>query len=211
MKIGIIGAGQIGGTLIRQYSKAGHHVKMTNSSGTEKLKGLALETGAAAVELADVVVDVEVVVIAIPMIGILKLPKQLFKNRSADTTIIDTGNYYPIRDGRIEDIENGMPESVWVSNQIERPVIKAYNNILAGSLVCSGLAEGNPLRLALPISGDNRESKDLVATLVNDSGFDSLDYGTLQDSWRQQPGSPVYCTDLTLAQLKKSIVKARRE
>jgi predicted dinucleotide-binding enzyme len=211
LKIGIIGAGQIGGTLIRQYSKAGHRLKMANSSGIEKLSRLALETGASGVTLTDVIIDVEVVVIAIPLIAILKLPKQLFKNASANTTIIDTCNYYPIRDGRIEDIENGMPESVWVSNQVQRPVIKAYNNILAGSLVCSGLSKGDPLRLALPISGDNQQSKDLVSTLIDDSGFDCLDYGTLQDSWRQQPGSPVYCTDLNLAQLKKSIAKARRE
>jgi predicted dinucleotide-binding enzyme len=67
MKIGIIGAGQIGGALIRQYSKAGHHLKMANSGGTEKLKNLALETGALAVTLMEVVVDVDVVVIAIPM------------------------------------------------------------------------------------------------------------------------------------------------
>jgi 8-hydroxy-5-deazaflavin:NADPH oxidoreductase len=211
MKIGIVGAGQIGGTLIRQYSKAGHQVKMANSSGVEKLRSLALETGASGVTLTDVVIDIDVIVIAIPMIEILKLPKQLFKNTSASTTIIDTCNYYPIRDGRIEDIENGMPESVWVSNQIQQPVIKAYNSILAGSLVCSGLSKGDPLRLALPISGDNKQSKDLVSTLIDDSGFDSLDYGVLQDSWRQQPGSPVYCTDLTLTQLKKSIAKARRE
>jgi len=211
LKIGIIGAGQIGATLIRQYSKAGHRVKMTNSSGIEKLKGLALETGASAVALVDVVIDVEVVVIAIPLIKILKLPKQLFKNASGNTTIVDTCNYYPIRDGRIEDIENGMPESVWVSNQIQRPVIKAYNSVLAGSLVCSGLSKGDPLRLALPVSGDSKQSKDLVSTLIDDSGFDSLDYGMLQDSWRQQPGSPVYCTDLTLTQLKKSIAKARKE
>ena len=211
MKIGIIGAGQIGGTLIRQYSKAGHQVKMANSGRVESLKGLAFETGASAVTLTDVVVDVEAVVIAIPMIAILKLPKQLFEKSSAGTTIIDTGNYYPIRDGRIEDIENGMPESIWVSNQIQQPVIKAYNNILAGSLVCSGLGRGEALRLALPISGENKKSKDLVSGLVNDSGFDFLDYGTLQDSWRQQPGSPAYCTDLTLPQLKKSIAKAKKE
>ena len=184
---------------------------MANASGIEKLNRLAIETGASGVTLTDVVIDVEVVVIAIPLIAILKLPKQLFKNASANTTIIDTCNYYPIRDGKIEDIENGMPESVWVSNQLQRPVIKAYNNILAGSLVSSGLSKGDPLRLALPISGDNKQAKDLVSTLIDDSGFDCLDYGTLQDSWRQQPGSPVYCTDLNLAQLKKSIVKARRE
>lgn len=211
MKIGIIGAGKIGGALIRQYSRAGHSVKMANSSETEKLKNLALETGASAVTLADVVTDVDVIVISIPLIGILKLPQRLLKNTSANTAIIDTCNYYPIRDGIIEDIEDGMPESVWVSNQLQRPVIKAYNSIFAGSLVDSGLTKGTASRLALPISGDDKPSKDLVSILVDDSGFDSLDYGSLQDSWRQQPGSPVYCTDLTLTQLKKSIEKTRKE
>lgn len=211
MKIGFIGAGEIGGTLIRQYTRAGHSVKMANSSGTEKLKSLALETGASAVKLAEVVTEVDVIVVSIPLIGILKLPQNLFKNNSANTAIIDTGNYYPIRDGKIEDIENGMPESVWVSNQIQRPVIKAYNNILYRSLVNSGLAKGAASRFALPIAGDDKRSKDLVSILVDDSGFDSFDCGSLQDSWRQQPGSPVYCTDLTLTQLKKSIEKARKE
>ena len=211
MKIGIIGAGQIGGTLIRQYSKAGHSVKMTNYSGTEKLKSLALETGASAVTLSDVVTDVDVIVITIPLNGILNLPQHLLKDISANTAIIDTCNYYPIRDGIIEDIENGMLESVWVSNQLQRSVIKVYNSILAGSLVDSGLTKGDVLRIALPISGDDKQSKDLVSILVDESGFDSLDYGSLQDSWRQQPGSPVYCTDLTLTQLKKSIEKTRKE
>jgi 8-hydroxy-5-deazaflavin:NADPH oxidoreductase len=211
MKIGFIGAGEIGGTLIRQYSRAGHNVKMANSSGIEKLKSLALETGASAVKLAEVVTDVDVIVISIPLIGILKLPQHLFKNTSASTTIIDTCNYYHIRDGIIEDIEDGMPESVWVSNQLQRPVIKVYNNILYRSLVNSGLPRGAASRLALPISGDDKQSKDLVSILIDDSGFDSLDYGSLQDSWRQQPGSPVYCTDLTLPQLKKSIEKVRKE
>lgn len=211
MKIGFIGAGEIGGTLIRQYSRAGHNVKMANSSGIEKLKSLALETGASAVKLAEVVTDVDVIVVTIPLIGILKLPQDLFRNTSASTTIIDTCNYYPNRDGRIEDIEDGMPESVWVSNQLQRPVIKAYNNILYRSLVNSGLPRGAASRVALPISGDDKQSKDLVSILVDDSGFDSLDYGSLHDSWRQQPGSPVYCTDLTLAQLKKSLEKVRKE
>jgi len=211
MNIGIIGAGEMGGTLIRQYSSAGHSVKMANSSGTEKLKSLALETGASAVKLAKVVIDVDVIVITIPLIGILKLPQHLFKDTSANTTIIDTCNYYPIRDGIIEDIEDGMPESVWVSNQLQRPVIKAYNSILYRSLVNSGLPKGTVSRLALPIAGDDKQSKDLVSILIDNSGFDSLDYGSLQDSWKQQPGSPVYCTDLTLTQLKKSIEKARKE
>jgi len=211
MKIGIIGAGEMGGTLIRQYSRAGHSVKMANHSGAEKLKNIAFETGASAVTLTDVVTDVDVIVISIPLIGILKLPQHVLKNTSINTTVIDTGNYYPIRDGIIEDIENGMPESVWVSNHLQRPVVKAYNNILYRSLVNSCLPKGAPSRVALPVSGDDKQSKDLVSILIDDSGFDSLDYGSLQDSWRQQPGSPAYCTDLTLTQLKKSIGKARKD
>ncbi len=201
----------MGGTLIRQYSRAGHNVKMANASGTEKLKGLALETGASAVTLADVVKDVDVIVISIPLIGILKFPQNELKNISASTVIIDTCNYYPIRDGIIKEIEEGMTESIWVSNHLQRPVIKAYNNILYRSLASSGLPEGTASRVALPIAGDDKRSKEVVSSLVEDSGFDSFDYGSLQDSWRQQPGSPVYCTDLTLSQLKKSIVKARKE
>lgn len=211
MKIGIIGAGEIGGTLIRQFSRAGHNVKMTNASGIEKLKNLALETGASTATLEGVVTDVDVIVISIPMIGILKLPPTLFKNIPARSTIIDTCNYYPIRDGKIKEIEDGMPESIWVSNHLQRPVIKAYNNIFYRSLVNSGLSKGTVRRLALPMAGDDKQSKNTVSKLIDDSGFDSLDYGSLEDSWRQQPGSPVYCTDLTLTQLKKSIAKARKD
>jgi len=211
MKIGIIGTGQIGATLIRQYTKAGHDVKITNARNVEKSKTLEAETGAKTVSLDQVAHNVEVLVISIPLIEIPNLSKSLARKISADTVVIDTSNYYPIRDGRIDEIENGTTESVWVSQQLSAPVIKAYNSILAGSLVYSGHSKGDPLRLALPVSGDDKQSKDLVSTLIDDSGFDSLDYGMLQDSWRQQPGSPVYCTDLTLPQLKNSIAKARKE
>jgi len=210
MKIGFIGAGEIGGTLIRQYASAGHSVKMANSSGSEKLKSLASQTGASPVIITDVASDVDVLVISIPMNAIPNLPKDLFKNASANLTIIDTGNYYPLRDGIIKDIEEGTPESVWVSNQIQRPVIKAYNNILYRSLVNSGRPKGDAARIALPISGDDSRSKEFTSMLVADSGFDSLTYGPLQDSWKQQPGSPVYCTDLNLIQLGKSLEKANK-
>ena len=211
MKIGIIGAGQIGAALIRQYSKAGYEVKMTNASGIKKLKMLEDETGAKAVSLTEVVNDVDVLVVSIPLLEIPKLSKSIGQVISANTVIIDTTNYYPIRDGQIDEIENGMPESVWVSNQLSQPVVKVYNSILAGSLVQAGLPGGSVSRIALPISGDNEKAKDLVATLVNESGFDTLDIGNLQDSWRQQPGSPVYCTDLNLSQLKRNFPTAKKE
>ena len=210
MNIAVIGAGQMGGTLIRQYARMGHHVKMTNLSGPEKLKDLALETGASAVAITDVVADADVIIISVPMIAVTGL-QSVFKDIPANTTIIDTCNYYPIVSGVIKEIEDGIPESLWVSNQIQRPVVKAYNSILYRSLAKSGSPERSSTRIALPIAGNDNRSKALVATLIEDNGFHVLDYGSLQDSWRQQPGSPVYCTDLTLPQLKKSIVKARKE
>lgn len=211
MKIGIIGAGQIGATLIRQYSKAGHNVKMTNASGIEKLKHLTDETGAQAVSLAEIVTHIDVLVISIPMIDIPTLATSLTNSISPNTIIIDTTNYYPIRDGRIEEIENGLPESMWVANHLGHPVVKVYNNIIAGSLVKEGQQEHSTSRIALPISGNDLLSKKTVATLVNDSGFDALDIGNIQDSWRQQPGSKVYCTDLNLSQLKRNLQDIKRE
>jgi 8-hydroxy-5-deazaflavin:NADPH oxidoreductase len=210
MKIGIIGAGKIGAALVRQYSRAGHEVKVTNASGIEKLKELENETGANAVLLNDVASEVEVLVISIPFAGIPALARPLGRAISEKTVIVDTGNYYPLRDGRIDEIENGQIESVWVSNYFSKSVIKVYNSILAGSLVLASLPKGNNNRIALPVSGDNTREKEIVMSLVNDSGFDALDIGDLSQSWRQQPGAPIYCTDLNLAQLKQNIGKADR-
>src|SRR5688500_16652897 len=151
MKIGIIGAGQIGATLIRRYSLAGHQVKMANASDLEQLKNMMEDTGEKAVTLTYAVIDIEVLIVAIPMIEIPKLSKSLAQSISAGTVVIDTTNYYPIRDGRIDEIENGMPESVWVSNQLQQPVVKVYNSILAGSLVQSGLPQASAARILLPV------------------------------------------------------------
>lgn len=201
----------MGATLIRQYATAGHEVKMTNASGPEKLRRLASETGASVAALREVVKDVDAIVVSVPLIAVASLPKGLFDKTSPSVPVIDTCNYYPIVSGIIKEIEEGMPESVWVSNQLQRSVVKAYNSILYRSLVNSGLPEDTPLRIALPIAGDDDQATAIVASLVNDSGFDSLEYGPLEDSWRQQPGSPVYCTDLTLDQLKRVIVTAIKD
>lgn len=211
MNIGIIGAGEIGGTLTRQFTRAGHGVKVANASGIEKLKSIADETGASPVSLTEVITNADVIVISIPFFAARNLPKELFKKIDTNTTIIDTCNYYPIVSGVIQEVEEGMHESVWVSKQIGRSVVKAYNSIFYRSLVHSGRLNGHASRIALPIAGDDKDSKQIVSSLINDSGFDSYDHGTLQDSWRQEPGSPVYCTDLTLKQMKKSIAIARKE
>ena len=115
MEIGIIGAGQIGGTLTRRLTALGHQVVVANSRGPETLSDLAAETGATAVSVPEAVRGVDLVVVTIPEKNISDLPPGLFAATPDRVVVIDTGNYYPRqRDGRIEVIEAGLPESRWV-------------------------------------------------------------------------------------------------
>lgn len=135
MKIGIIGTGNIGGALTRRLRMLGHDVKIANSRGPESLAGLAQETGAKPVTVEEAVRNRDVIVVTIPEKNIPHLPQNLFKDVPKETVVVDTGNYYPNqRDGRIEEIEAGLPESQWVEKKLGRPVIKAFNNIYAKHL-----------------------------------------------------------------------------
>ncbi len=212
MKIGIIGAGQIGGTLTRRFAALGHDVLVANSRGPETLRDLAAETGATAVSVEDAVRGVDVVVVTIPEGHVADLPKNLFSETPAQTVVIDTGNYYPReRDGRIEPIEAGMVESRWVEQQLGRSVIKVFNNIYARHLLELGRPAGTPGRIALPVSGDDVAAKSVVLALVDELGFDGIDAGTLDESWRQQPGSPVYGTDFDAEGVRHALSKASSE
>src|SRR6185369_10260369 len=172
MRIGIIGAGNIGGTLARHLTRLGHLVTLANSRGPESLVGLANEIGATAVSVADAATAGEVVIIAIPTKAVVDLPKGLFANVSSDVIVVDTGNYHPeLRDGHIEAIDRGMPDSQWVAQQIGRPVIKAFNTIFARSLLEKGAPQGAPGRIALSVFGDSLAGKATVLALIDDLGF----------------------------------------
>lgn len=208
MKIGIIGVGNVGATLVKKLSQLGHHVKMTNASGLNKLTGLAQETGALAVEASEVATDVGMLIITIPLRAVPELPKNLWGKLANDVIVVDTCNYYPMRDGEIAEVNSGMTESAWVESQIGRPVIKAFNSILANSLLVSARPKGAAARVALPISGQDPAAKQLVASLIDAMGFDSLDAGTIADSWRHQPASPAYCTDYDRMDLEVALARA---
>jgi predicted dinucleotide-binding enzyme len=173
MKIGIIGAGQIGGTLARRLTELGHKVSVANSRGPETLSDLAAQTGATAVSVPEAVRGVDLIVVTIPQKNVPNLPAGLFADTSDRVVIVDTGNYYPRqRDGRIEAIEAGIPESRWVEQQLGRPVIKAFNNIYARHLLELGRPAGAPGRIALPVAGDDDVAKAVVLKLVEELGFD---------------------------------------
>jgi len=208
MRIGIIGTGHIGGTLTRRLTELGHDVTIANSRGPETLEELAAETGAHAGTVRDAVKDKEVVIVTIPEKGIRELPIGLFDGASPDTVVIDTGNYYPQRDGTIEEIESGTAESRWVSDQLGRPVVKAFNTIVAKHLFERGRPVGDRERIALPVAADDPHAKEVVSKLVDELGFDPVDAGGIDDSWRQQPGTPVYASDLTADKARAALSRA---
>ncbi|WP_326519806.1 NADPH-dependent F420 reductase [Xanthomonas euroxanthea] len=210
MKIGIIGTGNIGGTLARKLRAAGHQIHLANSRGIDGMRELAQTIGATPVDIHGAVSGMDVVILSIPLPAVATLPKGLFDECGNAVTVIDTGNYYPdMRDPHIADIDEGMPESVWVSRQIGRPVTKAFNNILAYSLAKLGQPTGTRDRLAIAVAGDDPRAKAVASSLVDEVGFDPVDAGSLADSWRQQPATPAYCCDYNAGQMQQALAAAR--
>jgi 8-hydroxy-5-deazaflavin:NADPH oxidoreductase len=151
---------------------------------------------------------VDLVVITIPEKNIPNLPANLFADTPDDVVIVDTGNYCPRqRNGRIEAIE----ESQWVAQQLGRPVTKAFNNIYARHLLELGRPKGSAGRIALPVGGNDERAKAIVLKLVDELGFDAVDAGGLHESWRQQPGTPVYATDLDAEGVRRALSEAKKD
>lgn len=212
MKIGIIGSGNIGSALVRRFRAVGHDVSVANSRGPQSLTELARETGAKAVTAHEAARGNDLVVVTIPQNRVPQLPKDLFDGVPANVVVIDTGNYYPQqRDGALDGIESGITESRWVARQLGRPVVKAFNNIYALHLQENGLPRGSADRIALPIAGDDAAAKATVLALVDEIGFDAVDAGTIDDSWRQQPATPVYTMDLDAAGVRRALAEAKPE
>jgi 8-hydroxy-5-deazaflavin:NADPH oxidoreductase len=209
MKIGILGTGHIGKTLVKKLSAAGHDVKVANSRGPDTIEPELLTSGARAVTTQEALEDVEVVVLSIPLNRIPDVAP-LVARLPEETLVIDTSNYYPFRDDRIEAIEAGQVESLWVAEQLGRPVAKAWNAIGSDSLATKGKSAGSPGRIAIPIASDGERDREVAMALVEDTGLDAFYSGTLADSWRQQPGAPAYCTDLTREELGRALAAADR-
>lgn len=211
MKIGIIGAGNIGQALTRRFTGAGHEVSVANSRGPETLADLAAETGATAVVNTEAARGAEVVVVTIPMKSVPDLPARILEGMAPGAVVIDTNNYYPQqRDGKIEGIEDGTTESRWVSDHLGHPVVKAFNGIYSEHLVTHGKPAGDG-RIALPVAGDDARAKAVVISLMDQIGFDGVDAGGIDESWRQQPGTPVYGADADAAGVVKLLGDASQE
>ena len=210
MKIGIIGAGHIGGNLAQLLVRHGHQVVIANSRGPQTLAEVAQRTGATPVEVADAPRGAEVVVIALPLKAIPTLPAGLLDTTAAGAAVIDTMNYYPQRDGQIRPIDDGQVSAGWVREQLGRPVVKVFNNIYASDLLSRPQAQGTDNRRALPVTGDDQASKRTVLALIDEIGFDTVDLGDLSESWRYEPGTPASGPDVDAAKLVELLNEAVR-
>ena len=191
MNVGIIGSGNIGTATATRLVAAGHSVWISNSRGPESLAGLEQELGQLA-NAATVTVaarEGEVVIVATPLAAVGTLPAEDLRGK----VVVDANNYYPSRDGRIPELEDGLGSSEWLAQHLQGArVIKAFNTMWSENLLHKSVPHGAVERLALPVAGEDEEAKAIVSRLIDDMGFDPVDAGTLRDGRRQQPGTEVY-------------------
>jgi 8-hydroxy-5-deazaflavin:NADPH oxidoreductase len=203
MRIGIIGAGHIGGTLAKRFVEVGHEVAVSNSRGPESLVSLLETLGdhARATTTADAARFGDVVVVAIPMGRYREVPTDAV----ADKVVIDANNYYPQRDGHFEELDSDRTTSseLLQAHLVGAYVVKAFNAIQWMRLRDDGRPAGDPERLAIPLSSDDEEAKQTVAGLIDQLGFDPVDAGTLAEGGRKhQTGAPAYTQGVATAELR---------
>jgi predicted dinucleotide-binding enzyme len=190
--LGLIGSGLIGGTLARLAVDAGLNVVLSNSRGPQTLASLVAELGprARAATPAEAAAAGDWVVVTIPLKAFDQVPVEPLVGK----TVLDTGNYYPARDGEIPALLDGTAtDSQLLQRHLpDAHVVKAFNNIFYRHLAVLARAKGAPDRSTLPIAGDDPAAVAHAAELLDLLGYDALAHGTLADSWRQQPGTPVY-------------------
>lgn len=209
---GIIGSGNIGSAVAARLTALGAHVTMANSRGPESLALHAQKLGIVPGTLEQAAAAPDFVLIAIPEFAVVNLPTALFAATPPDAVVIDAGNYYPgVRDGQIAPIDAGLPDSQWVALTIGRGVVKMFNTMHANRIAEGGLPPGAADRICLPVAGDDPDHKARAIALADAIGFDGLDAGTLAESWRQQPGMPVYCTHVPIDAARAALADARIE
>jgi predicted dinucleotide-binding enzyme len=189
--VGLIGSGNIGGTVARLAVAAGYDVVLSNSRGPDTLKELADELGPQAragttLEAA----EADLVVVSVPLHAYRSVPAE----QLAGKVVLDTNNYYPQRDGNITELDDGSETS---SGLLQRhlptaKVVKVFNNIMYRHLRALARPAGSPERSALTIAGDDADAKATAARFLDDIGYDAVDAGALAESWRFQPGTPAY-------------------
>src|SRR5439155_10710302 len=208
--IGLIGAGHIGSQIARLAVRNNYNVVISNSRGPESLSALVAELGptARAATAADAAKAGDIVVVTVPLKNYRAVPVAPL----AGKIVIDTNNYYPERDGHIAEPDN---ESTTTAELLQAhlptaKVVKAFNHIYAAALTTDGQPAGTKNRRALVIAGDDESAKAIVARLIDQFGFDTVDAGPLKEGWRIQRDTPGYGPRRNAEQLRKDLAAATR-
>jgi predicted dinucleotide-binding enzyme len=190
--LGLIGSGMIGGTVARLAIDAGYDVVLSNSRGPETLQQLCAELGpqARAARGAECAEAADLVVVAVPVKAYLGLPAAPLRGK----VVMDTGNYYPERDGQLQELDSGsLTSSELLARQLPgAEVVKVFNNIFYQHLLNLARPAGATDRSYLPIAGDGATAKAAITQFLDSIGYGAVDVGALADGWRMQPGTPVY-------------------
>ncbi|MGW9631743.1 NADPH-dependent F420 reductase [Agromyces sp. NPDC055520] len=209
-RIGIIGVGNIGGTLARGLIGLGHRVTIANSRGPETLTDLVAELGpnATAGTAAEAAAAGEFVIVSVPFTAYREIPARPL----AGKIVIDTNNYYWERDGRIAELDSGEAtvSGLLQAHLPESKVAKGFNNITAASILTDGTPAGTPGRRALSTASDFDDAAALVTALFDDLGYDSVVVGPLSESWRVERDQPAYVTPQTRDELEANLARAER-
>lgn len=209
MRIGIVGTGKIGGTLAGLLAARGHEVAVSNSRGPDTLADLAARLGVRAVTATEAAAYGELVVVATPLGRYPELDPAPY----AGKVVVDAGNYYPQRDGQIADLDAGkLTSTEWLAGMLPGArVLKAFNTIYWEHLRDLGTPDAPADdRRAIPVAGDDAEAKAVLVDLIAQLGFTAVDTGALADSWRQEPGTPVYGAEVGPADAAARLSSAER-
>lgn len=208
--IGIIGAGHIGSQVARKAVELGYDVVISNSRGPETLRELVTELGprARAATAGEAAAAGDFAVVTVPLKNYKDIPTEPLEGK----IVIDTNNYYWERDGRIAELDNGeATTSGLLQNHLPTSkVAKGFNHIFAKDITTDGTAAGTPNRRALATSSDFPEAAELVTKLYDEFGFDTVNIGPLEDSWRVERDRPAYVIRQNAEELRGNLAKATR-
>lgn len=190
--LGLIGSGMIGTAVARLALAAGLEVVLSNARGPETLADLVAELGdgARAATAAETARAADIVVAAIPLTAFGRLPADALTGR----TVLDTSNYYPERDGHLDELDTAeLTSSALLQRHLPGSrVVKAFNNITPHQIVSLARPTGASDRSALPVAGDDAQAKAEATRLLDVLGYDAVDMGALAESWRSEPNTPAY-------------------
>ena len=208
--IGIIGSGHVGGNLAKAAIAHGYDVVLSNTQGPDSLAGLAKELGphASAATPAKAAGACDFAIVAIPLTTIGQVPVEPL----AGKVVISTINYFPQRYGHVPEIDDGTTTAPGLlqAHLPESRVVRAFSMINAAEMSGDGHPPGDPRRRALAIAGDDPAAKRLVAGLYDEFGFDAVDIGGLDESWRVEAGQPAFVIRQKVAELTANVANAKR-